>query len=48
MTSEDYKQTINFVRDRYHQFKLSFEQAEKVYDFEKVNDLPSEKYFFSP
>lgn len=47
MTLEEYKTTINFVRDRYYQLKLSFEQAERVYEFEKINDLPSEKYFFS-
>lgn len=47
MTPEEYKWTINLVRDRYHQFKLSFEQAEKIYEFEKIKDLHSNKYFFS-
>ncbi len=47
MTPEEYKWTINLVRDRYHQFKLSFEQAEKIFEFEKTLDLHSTKYFFS-
>ena len=47
MTSEEYKWTINLVKDRYHQFKLSFKQAEKVYHFEQEKDLHSEEYSFS-
>lgn len=47
MTPEEYKWTINLVRDRHHQFKLTFEQAEKVYLFEKEKDLYSNEYFFS-
>lgn len=47
MTPEDYKWTIRLVKDRHHQFKLTFEQAEKVYQFEKEKDLYSSEHYFS-
>jgi hypothetical protein len=47
MTSEEYKWTINLVKERYHLLKLSFQQAEKVYEFEKEKDFSSPKYFLS-
>jgi len=47
MTPEEYKWTINLIKDRHHQFKLTFEQAEKVYQFEKDKDLYSNEHYFS-
>ena len=39
--------TINLVKDRHHQFKLTFEQAEKVYQYERDKDLRSTENYFS-
>ena len=47
MKSEENKNAINFVRQRYHQLNLSIEQAEKVYQFEKLKDIHLTKYSFS-
>ena len=47
MTPEEYKWTIDLTKDRYYQFRLTFEQAEKVYQFEQEKDLYSEEYYFS-
>jgi hypothetical protein len=49
MTPEEYEWAINLVKDRYQRYKLSFEQAEKVYLFEQEKDLSlhSQEYLFS-
>jgi hypothetical protein len=47
MTPEEYKWTIDLVKDRHHQFKLTFEQAEKVYQFEQEKGLHSIEHYFS-
>jgi hypothetical protein len=47
MTPEEYNWIIDLVKERHHQFKLSFEQAEQVYQFEKEKDLHSDEYLFS-
>jgi hypothetical protein len=47
MTSEEYKWHINLVKSRYSKFKLTVEQAEKVYQFEQEKNLRSDEYFLS-
>lgn len=46
-TSEEHKWHIGQVQERYPIYNLSFEQAEKVYQFEQERDAHSEKDFFS-
>lgn len=46
MTSA-HKWHVELVQGRYQQYNLSFEQAEKVYQFELDRDAPSDKHFFT-
>ena len=47
MTPEEYTWTINLVKDRNQYLHLSYEQAEKIYEFEKMRDQQSGDNFFS-
>lgn len=48
MTPEEYNWRINFVKDRYDRYNLTFEQAEKIYLFEEEKTFHSTQYYFSP
>lgn len=47
MTPEEYQWYIKVVQDRHHEYRLSFEQAEKIYSFEKEKEFYSREYLFS-
>ena len=47
MTNEEYQWHINLIKDRYNALNLTFEQAEKIYTYEKDKDIFSEKSIFS-
>ena len=47
MTPDEKEWQINLVKDRYHRLDLTFEQAEKIYQFEQERDIHSEKHYFS-
>lgn len=47
MTPEEYQLYVNLVRDRYQYLNLTFEQAEKIYEYEEDRDKYSNKHHFS-
>lgn len=47
MTNETYQWEIDLIRDRYHYLHLTYEQAEKVYQYENEGQAYSENHFFS-
>jgi len=47
MTREEYQVHINWVKDRYPELNLTFEQAEKVFKYVKDKDTYSDKHYFS-
>ena len=47
MTPEEYTWAINIVKDRNQYLHLSYEQAEKIYEFEKMRDQQYGDKFFS-
>jgi hypothetical protein len=47
MNKREYKWHIKMVQGRYPQLKLSFEQAEKVHQFEKDKEVFSDEFIFS-
>lgn len=47
MTSEQYRWEVKVIQDRYQLLGLTFEQAERVYEYEQVRHSYSDKHFFS-
>lgn len=47
MNSEEYNWFVNLVKDRHNELDLSFEQAEKIYQYEQIKGAYSDKHYFS-
>jgi|GEM_PF-1729207 len=47
MTPDAYKSHVTLVRGRYHYLNLTFDQAEKIYNYQQDKDIYSDKHFFS-